>query len=67
MDQAGTADMVLYDVLGRKVATVFSKRMLQAGPGSVEFNTTGLASGVYFMKLTVPGRAGISQKMVVQH
>jgi hypothetical protein len=67
MDQAGMADMVLYDVLGRRVATVFSNRLLQAGPGSVEFNTAGLASGVYFVKLTVPGRAGISQKMVVQH
>jgi hypothetical protein len=66
MDQAGKADMALYDVLGRRVATVFSSRMLQSGPGSVAFNTTGLASGVYFVKLAVPGRAGVTQKMVVQ-
>jgi len=67
LDQAGTGGLVLYDVLGRRVATVFQRRRLEAGPGTVQFDTRGLASGVYFMKLTVHGRAGVSQKLVVQH
>lgn len=64
--QAGTADMVVYDVLGRRVGTVFSNQKVQAGPGIAEFNTGRLASGVYFVKLIMHDRAGVSQKMVIQ-
>lgn len=65
-EKAGAADLIVYDVLGRRVATVFDNRNVPAGPGAVEFNTSELASGVYFVKLIMRGKAGVSQKMVIQ-
>ena len=44
-------DLVLYDMLGRKVETLLRERQ-SAGAHSVYFNAGGLSSGVYFYKLT---------------
>lgn len=66
MDKPCTADMAIYDVLGRRVAQVFSKRRFEAGPASTRFDASKLASGIYFLKLTTPA-SGVSRKMVVVH
>jgi hypothetical protein len=41
----------LYDITGRQVASIFSDP-LQPGTYNIDFNASGLASGVYFYKLT---------------
>jgi len=41
----------VYDVLGKEVATLVNKE-LPPGEYEVEFNATGLPSGVYFYRLT---------------
>lgn len=41
----------VYDVLGRVVATLVNNERQSAGPHFVQFNASGLASGVYFLRL----------------
>lgn len=43
----------VFDVTGRRVAEVL-KETLSAGEHRVEFNATGLASGVYYYRLSTP-------------
>ncbi|TVQ13668.1 MAG: T9SS C-terminal target domain-containing protein [Balneolaceae bacterium] len=51
MPSAGNASLVIYDVLGRRVATLFSNREFSAGTQLAEFNASDLASGVYLYRL----------------
>ena len=51
MPSSGNASLVIYDILGRRVATLFSNREFSAGTQLVEFNASELASGVYLYRL----------------
>ncbi len=44
----------MYDVLGREVAVLVDEKK-PAGEFSVQFHATGLASGVYYYRLSVEG------------
>ena len=44
----------IYDVLGREVTTLVNKEM-KAGSYKVDFNSRGLASGIYFYRLSATG------------
>jgi hypothetical protein len=52
VQQSGFTSLTIHDVLGREVATLVSE---EVKPGSYEttFDASGLASGVYYYKLTV--------------
>ena len=56
--------LVVYDVLGRKVATLVNKRQAP-GKYSVQFNARNLASGIYFYRLTY-GQYSLVKKMILQ-
>jgi len=47
----------IYDVLGNEVAELVNEKQ-NAGSYSVEFDGSGIASGVYFYKLDVKGKDG---------
>ena len=64
LDAPGAADLEIYDVAGRRVAPVFSGQWVQAGSGSVEFDASNLASGVYFLRLSTGGKS-VARKIVV--
>jgi hypothetical protein len=53
----------VFDVLGREVATLVNEK-LQAGSYATTFDATGLASGIYFARLTLGGRT-LTGKLVV--
>ncbi len=55
--------LIIYDVLGREVATLVNQQM-QPGSYSVEWNGTNFPSGIYFYKLTA-GDFIQSKKMVL--
>jgi len=60
---AGNVQLVIYDMLGRKVATLAEGHQT-AGAHQVRFNATGLASGVYICRLTA-GPLEASRKLVL--
>ncbi len=53
----------VFDVLGREVASLVDEQ-LNIGEYSVDFNATGLSSGIYFYKLTA-GEFVTSKKMML--
>lgn len=57
LPQAAEVKVEVYDVLGKKVATLVNERKT-AGVYTAVFNATGLASGAYFYKMTATGSAG---------
>ncbi|UCG53438.1 MAG: T9SS type A sorting domain-containing protein [Candidatus Latescibacterota bacterium] len=66
VDEPGKLNLEIYDVLGRRVARVFDGERATAGGGLIEFDTSTLASGVYFLKLKTQSKA-VSRKFVVAH
>lgn len=59
----GFTDLRVYDVLGREVAVLYTG-FNKAGEYETEFNSFGIASGVYFYKLTTPDNVSV-KKMIV--
>ncbi len=55
LPEAGFVTLTLYDMLGRRIKTLISKRQ-PAGYYDVQFDGNSLASGLYFYVLTVKGR-----------
>ena len=51
MGSAGRVSIAVYDVAGRRVASLLDASQQAAGPGSVSFNARNLPSGVYFVKM----------------
>lgn len=47
----GMTSLIVYDLLGREVATIINKNM-KAGYHEVKFDHVNLASGIYIYKLT---------------
>ncbi len=50
--QTGFARMVVYDILGREIAVILNENVT-AGQYKMNYNASGLPSGVYIYKLTV--------------
>jgi M6 family metalloprotease-like protein len=50
LPNTGIAELIVYDILGRKVRTLLNENQ-QAGRYEISFNATGLASGVYIYQL----------------
>lgn len=61
-EHADQVRLVLYDVLGRAVATVFDGRVAP-GDHTLRLDASGLPSGVYFLRSS--DRAGAALKLVV--
>jgi uncharacterized protein (DUF362 family) len=60
---ASKARLVVYDMLGREVTTLFDGEM-EVGRHEVAFNGTGLASGIYVIRLTA-GESSATKKMLL--
>ncbi len=53
--ESGPVELTIFDTLGRRVATLVNEEM-QAGVYQVNFNASGLASGMYIYHLQAGGR-----------
>lgn len=64
LPQSAEISLKVFDLSGRQVATVAGGRY-PAGRHAVEFDATGLASGVYFYRLQSAGGHALTRKMVL--
>ena len=55
LGSASTVNLTVYNVLGQKVATLFSDRKMSAGNHVVGFDASRLSSGIYFYRLEAGG------------
>ena len=60
------ATLRLYDALGQEVATVYEGTPTAGESQTVQFETTDLASGTYFLRLRANGRSQTERLMVVR-
>ncbi len=56
--------LTVYNALGQKVRTLVNRKQ-QAGPHTVTFNASGLASGVYYYKLSAGNETVQARKMLL--
>ena len=64
LDQPGMVNLVIYDILGRKVDTLVNE-MKSPGSYSVTWNAEGFASGVYFYRVEFEGSKVLTRKMLL--
>ena len=61
----GFVSLKVYDVLGNEVKTLVNENK-QAGRYTIEFDGSGLPSGIYFYKLTVKGFSDIKKMTLLK-
>jgi Secretion system C-terminal sorting domain len=66
IDEAGPVDITVYDVSGHRVASLLATSTAVSGRAEVGFDASGLASGIYFVKLTTRTK-DMARKFVVTH
>lgn len=65
LEEAGPVSIVIYDVAGRRVATLLEGQRPK-GWSSIDIDSSNMASGVYFLKMQTKMRS-LSRKFVVTH
>jgi len=65
LPKAGFVNLVVYDALGRKAAELVAGNY-SAGTYKVDFDASGLSSGVYFYKLETEGFTEIKKMMLIK-
>ncbi|MFQ5510786.1 MAG: T9SS type A sorting domain-containing protein [Candidatus Krumholzibacteriia bacterium] len=66
LDAPEPVTITVYDVAGRRVATLLQNETRPAGPGTVQFDSRTVAAGVYFVKMQTPTKS-LSRKVTVVH
>ena len=64
LDQAGMVNLVIYDLLGRKVTTLVDE-MKTPGSHEVSWNAEDYAGGMYFYRIELGGSKVLTQKMLL--
>ncbi|MDR9408949.1 MAG: T9SS type A sorting domain-containing protein, partial [Balneolaceae bacterium] len=65
IEEEGEVDLSIYNLAGRKVQTL-ENRFRSVGTYQIDFNASGLSSGVYLYRLKVNGRASTKKMILVE-
>jgi len=65
LPKSGLVTLKVYDVLGREVSTLVNE-VKNAGTYTVEFDASGLSSGIYFYKLESNGFTAVKKMMLMK-
>jgi hypothetical protein len=63
--KSGNVTLKVYDILGRQVTELVNEYKPQ-GSYMVDFNASGMASGVYFYRLETPGYSDVKKMILVK-
>ncbi|MEP2445691.1 MAG: T9SS type A sorting domain-containing protein [Balneola sp.] len=63
--EAGPVNITVYNVMGQKVAELLNTTK-SAGSYQVSWNATGVASGIYYYRLTAPGQVLTRQMTLIK-
>jgi hypothetical protein len=66
LPHSAKVSLVVYDLLGRQVATLINNESRGAGKHEATFSSTGVASGVYFYRLTADAQTSVMKMMVLK-
>jgi hypothetical protein len=66
LNRAEAVDVHLYDILGRKVASITKAKHCQSGISFVNIETTNLNTGIYYCIITFQENNPIVKKMIVK-
>ncbi|MEJ2721754.1 MAG: T9SS type A sorting domain-containing protein [bacterium] len=66
LDTAGPIEITVYDVAGRRVASLLKAGHHTAGPGVVHLDGGAMASGIYFIRMQTPSSV-LARKLTVVH
>lgn len=64
--RASKVTLEVYDILGRQVATLINGDLRSAGRHEMQFTAAGLASGVYFYRLSADQKVATMKMMLVR-
>jgi hypothetical protein len=64
IDEEGPVTVALYDVAGRLVSVLMENEFQPAGPGTIHFDTRGMAAGVYFVRMELDSRS-VSRRITI--
>ena len=65
LEQSGQAEMKVYNMLGRKVASLLSGNF-DSGPGVVRWNAADLPSGIYFVRFISGGETAVVKTLLLK-
>jgi hypothetical protein len=60
-DDPVVVTLKVYDMLGREVATLMNEEETDGGEQCINFDASGLSSGIYFYRITARGTGDVSQ------
>ncbi|MGH2575597.1 MAG: T9SS type A sorting domain-containing protein [Ignavibacteria bacterium] len=66
LPKADNVKLVVFDILGREVKTLVNDEFKQAGSHTVDFNASGLSSGVYFYKIETKEFTDTKRMMLIK-
>ncbi len=66
LPEAADVNLIIYDILGREVATLINSRPMNAGIHSIIFNASALASGTYVYRLSAGNKVEIKKMLLLK-
>jgi len=66
LPKAAKVSLIVYDLLGRQVATLIGGEDRAAGKHETQFSASQLASGIYFYRLTADAQSSTMKMMVLK-
>jgi hypothetical protein len=66
LPRSAKISLVVYDLLGRQVATLINSEVRGAGKHEATFSAAGVATGIYFYRLTADAKSAVMKMMVIK-
>jgi subtilisin family serine protease len=66
LPQSATVSLAVYNILGQEVARLIEGSFMSPGTYSVDFDASGLASGIYFVRLSDGSRSAARRMLLLR-